>query len=140
MFTFADLTYSSYPTVVNECVNGCIPIAMHNNYYTYALLSIPITKHTHYYAYYYMEVLGCDNWFIKTLRVMAGEPNSGIHSHRLLGFATVDVLLTVLLVVTLWMYGIGTLVSITVSVLLLTILSHWFFCVPTALNTLLGMA
>jgi hypothetical protein len=84
----------------------------------------------------------CDNWFIKGVRQLAGDPNTGIHSHRLFGFATVDVLLTVLLIIAIMYANNGhfALISVSLSVLFITVFSHWLFCVPTTLNKLLSIA
>ena len=69
-----------------------------------------------------------------------GEPKKGIHQYRLFGLAIFDVL---------GLIGINYIISSTYNIdffqllivlILLTILIHYIFCVPTALNTALGIA
>jgi len=77
-----------------------------------------------------------------------GAPGSGAHSYRMLGFAAVDVIMTIL-VIALTAYllihynVLSTTVAIIVSVVswtLLFIFLHYIFGVKTRLNIILGLA
>ena len=81
-------------------------------------------------------------------RDIVGKPIEGIHAHRVAGFATVDVGLTVLLtLLPTWAlhrwarvpYLLAFVLGF-VGLILLAIFIHYIFGVRTRLNTLLGVA
>ena len=69
-----------------------------------------------------------------------GVPGEGFHDHGSVGFAYKDVLATVALIAGVWAWKRWNIWLIVTIVLLLTIGVHYVFCVPTKLNTLLGLA
>ncbi len=69
-----------------------------------------------------------------------GAPGTGVHSHRFLGLAVVDLLLTLLVaMVTTWTTG-TPLVITTIAWLTLGLLLHTLFGVNTSAVTWLGLA
>lgn len=69
-----------------------------------------------------------------------GEPNKGFHSYRLGGLAIGDVIGTLLINwLIAYSYDLDFFTTL-VWVMLVTILIHYLFCVPTALNVALGLA
>jgi len=69
-----------------------------------------------------------------------GEPNKGAHSYRLGGLAIVDVIGMLLLNWALVRAYDLDFVTTLVWMIFATILIHYLFCVPTALNKALGLA
>jgi hypothetical protein len=68
-----------------------------------------------------------------------GEPNKGVHSIRIFGFAFVDVILTIIIaMITGYLFNVSLIESL-VFWFLLGIFAHWLFCVNTTLNTFLGL-
>lgn len=75
-------------------------------------------------------------------RDIFGKPGEGAHAYRFLGYAAVDVMLTVLLAVVLsWFVGfsLSTLIVGLVFAFGIGVLAHWLFCVRTTLNVQLGL-
>jgi len=67
-----------------------------------------------------------------------GAPNTGLHQHRILGFAAVDLGLTLLVALFVsYSLEINPIMSIF-GFMVLGIIAHKLFCVDTALNTALG--
>jgi hypothetical protein len=68
-----------------------------------------------------------------------GRPKEGVHSHRIFGLATIDVLGTIGggYLLSRWM-GISFIVS-TIILFIIGIILHYLFCVDTTINiTLFG--
>ena len=66
-----------------------------------------------------------------------GKPGTGAHSYRFMGFAIVDVALTVLVaMLTAWAFGIPLVWSL-VGWFLAGIFLHWLFCVRTTVDKLI---
>jgi hypothetical protein len=90
---------------------------------------------------------------------LLGAPNTGVHAIRVFDFAIVDIALTVFLaaIITAFISSLMLIIpndqstSLTILISLLTfilifillivlgIFLHWFFCVETKLNKLLGL-
>lgn len=69
-----------------------------------------------------------------------GKPGEGVHETRFLGMAAVDLLGFIILVAGIVMF-FGTDPTRTLLITtIITILLHYLFCVPTALNKTLGLA
>jgi hypothetical protein len=66
-----------------------------------------------------------------------GEPNTGVHSYRLAGFAIADILLTIVAaLIVSWTMKSNFL--LTLAIFFLTgIIFHRIFCVSTALDIML---
>lgn len=62
-----------------------------------------------------------------------GKSKEGVHSHRTLGFATFDTLLTVLLAVVI---SRKDFVRVFIGLMLLSIILHRLFCVDSTLTVL----
>ncbi len=73
-------------------------------------------------------------------RDVLGVPGIGVH-HHVGGFAILDVVGTVVgaAVVSRIISGV-TFMSALIIICMLAIFLHWFFCVPTAFNKLIGLA
>lgn len=68
-----------------------------------------------------------------------GRPNEGVHSYRFMGIAIVDLLLTLVLCVILYLTtGMPLSISLTVLLILAFIL-HYLFRVQTSTMTYLGI-
>lgn len=68
---------------------------------------------------------------------MFGEPNTGIHSHRLFGVAIADVIMTII-GAALFSYFTGYNLLYTLVILfILGIIAHRVFCVRTAVDKFL---
>ena len=66
-----------------------------------------------------------------------GKPNTGIHSHRLLNLAIVDLALTILVCcIIAYVFKFNPGLTILVG-LLVGILAHRIFCVNTTINKLI---
>ena len=88
--------------------------------------------------------------FCKYARV-AGLPGEGVHATRLFGMAAFDLVGTLLIAVGIaaWIcwrrrpLGVGAVVAVAIAVFVtlmtLSVFSHWLFCVPTALTKSLGL-
>lgn len=78
-------------------------------------------------------------------RDIFGAPSTGAHSTRIAegwygGFAFVDVIMTIIgAILIAWLSGART-VSVLVILVVLSIVLHWLFCVPTLTNKLIGLA
>lgn len=75
-------------------------------------------------------------------REVAGKPREGLHKLRIpiIDLAFWDVFGTVLVgVVLVKSFGLNPIV-VTGSLVFITIFAHWLFCVPTRINTFLGLA
>jgi hypothetical protein len=72
-------------------------------------------------------------------RFALGIPDQGVHSTRFLGLAFVDLFLTVVGSYLISMYTKKDFYNVFTVVFLLGIFLHWLFCVPTALNRMLGI-
>jgi len=68
-----------------------------------------------------------------------GKPNKGIHSHRLFGFAIVDILATLILAYIISKYTSYKLIYCVIFTILLGIIIHKIFCVKTKLNYILSI-
>lgn len=70
-----------------------------------------------------------------------GKPNEGIHSWKILGFAMVDTLLTLLAAYFIAKYfdlkGVVGILFVFVALLIFSVLIHKLFCVETHLTKLL---
>lgn len=68
-----------------------------------------------------------------------GRPNEGVHSYRFMGIAIVDLLLTLVLCVILYLTtGMPLSISLTILLILAFIL-HYLFRVQTSTMTYLGI-
>lgn len=66
-----------------------------------------------------------------------GKPNTGVHVHRFLGFASVDLFLTIIIgIIISYMFDVSIIWTIII-LFLLGIVVHKLFCVDTTLNTLI---
>lgn len=68
-----------------------------------------------------------------------GKPGEGVHAHRILGMATVDLSLTIMAAMLIALYWKLNAFMVFIGLMLLGIMMHWWFCVPTALNRGLGL-
>jgi uncharacterized membrane-anchored protein len=69
-----------------------------------------------------------------------GKPGEGLHETRFLGMAAMDLIGFIVLVFGIVMF-FGTDPTQTLLITtIITILLHYLFCVPTALNKTLGLA
>jgi hypothetical protein len=66
-----------------------------------------------------------------------GVPNQGIHSHRFLGVAIVDVIFTIIGALVISYFYKGSFVYILIFLFLLGIILHRMFCVRTTIDKLL---
>ena len=69
-----------------------------------------------------------------------GEPNKGIHKYRIFGMAFFDIVGLLILTVIISKQYSFDFTHLLVCLILLTILIHYLFCVPTALNVAIGIA
>lgn len=66
-----------------------------------------------------------------------GEPNTGVHSYRLAGFAITDILITVVAaLMSSWLLKTNFLLTLLIF-FLTGIIFHRIFCVSTALDIML---
>ena len=88
---------------------------------------------------------------------LLGEPRKGVHSIRIFDFAVVDIFLTIVAAIIITAFislfiqimtqnisiTLGTTVLMFILILCMLVISgiflHWFFCVDTKLNGLLGL-
>lgn len=71
---------------------------------------------------------------------IAGKPGEGVHSHRLMGMATIDLVLTILgAIIIAYSANFSVLLTIII-VMIIGVFSHWLFCVDTAIIRWLGLA
>jgi hypothetical protein len=68
---------------------------------------------------------------------MFGKPLEGLHSYRLFNIAIVDLLLTILLSFLISFYFKTNIYKTMISLFLLSIILHRFFCVRTTIDKLL---
>jgi len=68
-----------------------------------------------------------------------GHPGVGAHFH-LGGFAIVDIILTIFAAILITAIYSIPLWKTLGGLSILAIFSHWFFCVPTSFNQLIGIA
>lgn len=68
------------------------------------------------------------------LKNIFGKPKEGAHSIRLLNFAIVDVILTVLAGWIISMIFKVNMLWTVICLFIIGILLHWYFCVDTTLN------
>ena len=69
-----------------------------------------------------------------------GEPKKGIHKHRIFGMAFFDILgLLILTLIISRQFGFD-FTHLLICLILITILIHYLFCVPTAFNVAIGLA
>ena len=67
-----------------------------------------------------------------------GAPNTGIHKYRILGFAAVDLGLTILAAIFIsYIFKVNPIISIF-GFMILSVITHKIFCVDTASNKALG--
>lgn len=69
-----------------------------------------------------------------------GKPNEGIHKYRIFGMAFFDILGLLLLTIIISKHFRHDFIQVLICLTLLTILIHYLFCVPTALNVAIGVA
>ncbi len=69
-----------------------------------------------------------------------GEPNKGIHQYRIFGMAFFDIVGLILLSIIFSKYFNVNFIYTLLVMILITILIHWLFCVPTAANVAIGLA
>lgn len=69
-----------------------------------------------------------------------GVPNEGIHKSRVLGIAANDLIGLILLIVVIVLTFKTDILTTSIVLILITIFIHWLFCVPTAVNKVLGLA
>lgn len=62
-----------------------------------------------------------------------GEPNKGLHSYRIGGMAAVDLAATFAAAVLIGNWMEKNIIGVFIFLILLSIILHWLFCVPTAL-------
>ena len=68
-----------------------------------------------------------------------GKPGEGVHETRVFGLAAFDVMgLLLLNWVISYQFNIAFLQLLPILILI-TVVIHWLFCVPTALNVALGV-
>lgn len=68
-----------------------------------------------------------------------GEPGTGAHKTRFIGFAVVDLFLTIFIaIVFARLNNISSLKTIGAFMIFATFL-HWLFCVPTTITNALGL-
>lgn len=64
-----------------------------------------------------------------------GKPNEGVHSYRVFGVASVDLVLTILVAFVIkYFVPSWSFILIIISLFILAIMVHKLFCVETALN------
>lgn len=64
-----------------------------------------------------------------------GKPNEGVHSYRVFGVASVDLVLTILVAFVIkYFVPSWSFILIIISLFILAIIVHKLFCVETALN------
>lgn len=73
-------------------------------------------------------------------RDVFGAPNTGFHARRIAGLALWDVVGTLVLAWPLARWTSWPYVRSLAFLLVLGILLHWVFCVPTKLNRMLKLA
>jgi hypothetical protein len=66
-----------------------------------------------------------------------GKPNEGIHSHRFLGLAIVDVVMTIIAAIIISFFLNYSFPKTLSYLLLLGVFLHYIFCVDTAFNKFL---
>ena len=66
-----------------------------------------------------------------------GEPGKGIHSYRLIGVAIVDVVMTIIGAYLISKYFKLNFIHTMISLFVLGIIMHRFFCVRTTIDKLL---
>lgn len=69
----------------------------------------------------------------------AGAPGTGVHSARVFGIAAFDLLLTIAAALAIASATGWNGWLVFAALIVLGIGVHWLFCVPTALNTALGL-
>ena len=69
-----------------------------------------------------------------------GEPNKGFHKTRIFGLAAYDVLGLLLLNWAISYYYKIDFIPLLCVLILLTVIIHYLFCVPTAFNVAIGLA
>jgi uncharacterized membrane protein len=65
-----------------------------------------------------------------------GEPNEGVHRYRTLGFATIDVIFTIIGAYLISRFFGISLFYALVGLFALGVFLHWYFCVNTAFSRL----
>lgn len=70
-------------------------------------------------------------------KYMFGEPNTGVHKHRILDIAIVDVLSTILLAYIISEYFNKDFREVTIALFLLGIIIHRIYCVRTTVDKIL---
>ncbi len=63
-----------------------------------------------------------------------GKPGEGVHKFRILGVAAVDLILTVILAILLAKWMKWNIILVFVSLMILSVIVHKFFCVQTTLT------
>jgi hypothetical protein len=76
---------------------------------------------------------------LKGLKDIAGDPGTGFHSHRILGLASVDTVVATAVAIIFAFYFNLKISYALIGMLLLSILFHEAFGVPTALMVWLGL-
>lgn len=67
-----------------------------------------------------------------------GLPNNGAHSYRIFGFASVDIIATIIVAYLITLFSrFRSLIINFVCLMIAAILLHRLFCVNTKLNTIL---
>ena len=66
-----------------------------------------------------------------------GVPNQGIHSHRFIGLAIVDVIFTIIGAMIISYFSKGSFIYTLIFLFLLGIILHRLFCVRTTIDKLL---
>lgn len=79
-------------------------------------------------------------WRLCKYKDIAGEPGKGIHSHRFMGMAAVDLILTILGAVIIAYAGNFSILFTIIILMIIGIFAHWLFCVDTAMIRWLGLS
>lgn len=69
----------------------------------------------------------------------AGIPGTGVHSYRFAGLAAVDLFLTVIAAVLVAKLRGYSIVKSFGVLMLLSVVFHWLFCVPTTITSAIGL-
>lgn len=77
--------------------------------------------------------------YLKKYKDILGKPKEGVHSHRFLGTAIVDYLLSIIVAIILAYFSNIPLVLTTIIVFVLGIILHILFGVPTNTTKYLGI-
>jgi hypothetical protein len=66
-----------------------------------------------------------------------GEPNTGVHSYRIMDFAIVDIISTIILAYVIAIYFNEEFYKVLIATFLLGIIMHRLFCVRTTIDKIL---